>query len=110
VLVFLLYSVLRLFQHIENAVNAIWGVEKARTFLRKFTDYLSIVLIAPILMIASSAATVYINTILKDLSKDTIFEMISPFLLSSMKLLPFVIMWFLFTFMYMIMPNKKSSF
>ncbi len=107
---FLLYSVLRLFQHIENAVNAIWGVEKARTFLRKFTDYLSIVIIAPILMIASSAATVYINAILKDLSKDTIFEMISPFLLSSMKLLPFIIMWFLFTFMYMIMPNTKVPF
>ncbi len=107
---FLLYSVLRLFQHIENAVNAIWGVEKARTYLRKFTDYLSIVIIAPILMIASSAATVYINAILKDLSKDTIFEMISPFLLSSMKLLPFVIMWLLFTFLYMIMPNTKVPF
>ena len=107
---FLLYSVLRLFQHIENAVNTIWNVEKSRTFLRKFTDYLSIVIIAPILMVASSAATVYINAVVKDLSKDSILEVISPFLLSSMKLLPFVIMWLLFTFMYMIMPNTKVKF
>jgi len=107
---FLLYTVLRLFHHIENAVNTIWNVEKSRTFLRKFTDYLSIVIIAPILMIASSAATVYINAVVKDLSKDTILEVISPFLLSSLKLLPFVIMWLLFTFLYMIMPNTKVKF
>ena len=107
---FLLYTVLRLFHHIENAVNTIWDVEKSRTFLRKFTDYLSIVIIAPILMIASSAATVYINAIVKDLSKDSILEMISPFLLSSMKLLPFIIMWLLFTFLYMVMPNKRVKF
>lgn len=107
---FLLYTVLRLFHQIENAVNTIWSVEKSRSFLRKFTDYLSIVVIAPILMIASSAATVYINAIVKDLSKDSILEMISPFLLSSMKLLPFIIMWLLFTFMYMVMPNKRVKF
>ncbi len=107
---FLLYTVLKLFHHIESTVNQIWNVKKSRTLLRKFTDYLSIVIIAPILMIGSSAFTVYINTELKSLSETGMFDMITPLLFFLMKLAPFVIMWILFTGMYVIMPNTRVKF
>ncbi len=110
-IVFLLYTVLKLFNHIENAVNTIWNIEKSRSFVRKFTDYLSIVLIAPILLVLAGTANVYITTILVDISKDIkIVELISPLLLDAIKLLPYVILWLLFTVMYIIMPNKKVKF
>jgi membrane protein len=105
---FLLYAVLKLFNHIENAVNAIWNIEKSRPFIRKFTDYISIVLIAPILLVLAGTSNVYINTIFKSLSKDYgIIELISPLVVFLIKLLPYLVVWLLFTLMYMIMPNKK---
>ncbi len=107
---FLLYTVLKLFHHIESTVNQIWNIKKSRTLLRKFTDYMSIVVIAPILMIGSSAVTVYINTGLKHMAEEGMFDMITPFLVFMMKLVPFIIMWILFTGMYIIMPNTKVKF
>ena len=105
---FLLYTVLRLFNHIENAVNTIWNIEKSRSFIRKFTDYLSIVLIAPILIVLSGTSNVYINTVFKSLSKDYgLIELISPLVVFLVKLIPYFVIWLLFTLMYMIMPNKK---
>jgi len=105
---FLLYTVLRLFNHIENAVNTIWNVDKSRSFIRKFTDYLSIILIAPILIVLSGTSTVYINTVFKTLSKNSgIIEIISPAIVLLIKFIPYVVIWLLFALMYMIMPNKK---
>lgn len=106
----LLYTVLKLFHHIENAVNTIWNIERSRTFLRKFTDYLSIVIIAPILLVASGTANVYISTILMDISKDSFLELLSPVFFFFIKLVPYITIWLLFTLMYMIMPNKKVKF
>ncbi len=103
----LLYTVLKLFHHIESTLNIIWKVKKSRTLLRKFTDYLAIVIIAPILMIGSSASTVYINTTLKSISNTAIFDVIPAILIIIMKTSPFVIMWILFTGMYLIIPNTK---
>lgn len=108
---FLLYTVLRLFNHIENAVNTIWNIERSRSFVRKFTDYLSIILIAPILLILAGTANVYVTTIIESISKDVSFvELISPFILDLIKLFPYVVIWLLFTLMYIIMPNKKVKF
>jgi len=108
---FLLYTVLKLFNHIENAVNTIWNIEKSRSFVRKFTDYLSIVLIAPILLVLAGSVNVYITTVLQDISKDiSLFKLISPVLVFFIKLIPYTIIWLLFTLMYIIMPNKKVRF
>ena len=105
---FLLYTVLKLFNHIENAVNTIWNISKSRSFVRKFTDYLSIIIIAPILIVLSGTSNVYLSTIFKSIAKDGgLYEFISPLLIFFMKLLPYLIIWLLFTLMYMIMPNKK---
>ncbi len=103
----LLYTVLRLFHHIESTLNIIWNVKKPRTLLRKFTDYLAFVIIAPILMIGSSASTVYINTTLQGISDTAMFDMISVVLIWIMRIMPFVMMWILFTSIYLIMPNTK---
>jgi membrane protein len=105
---FLLYTVLRLFNHIENAINSIWNIEKSRPFIRKFTDYLSIILIAPILIVFAGTSTVYISTVFKSLSKNYgLIELISPLVVILIKLIPYLVIWLLFTLMYMIMPNKK---
>lgn len=107
----LLYTVLKLFHQIEISFNNIWKVERSRSFIRKFTDYLSITLIAPILIILSGTVNVYITTILKDFSQTTdYFEFISPIIFFSVKMIPYFLIWILFTLLYLIMPNKGVKF
>jgi len=107
----LLYTVLKLFHQIENTFNIIWKVERSRSFIRKFTDYLAIVLIAPILIVLSGTVSVYITTILRDFSEHTdYFEFISPIIFFSIKMIPYFLIWILFTLLYLIMPNKGVKF
>ena len=42
---------------IENALNHSWGVPKGRTFLRKFTDYLSVTFTVPVLLVTALTLT-----------------------------------------------------
>jgi len=35
-------------RHVEVTMNQIWGVSRSRTWLRKFTDYLAVVIVAPL--------------------------------------------------------------
>jgi len=107
----LLYTVLKLFHQIENTFNIIWKVERSRSFIRKFTDYLTIILIAPILVVLSGTVNVYITTILRDFSQNTdYFEFISPIIFFSIKLIPYFLIWLLFTLLFLIMPNKGVKF
>jgi membrane protein len=59
-LVFLLWTVMQVLSNIENAFNSIWQVKHSRVFFRKFSDYFSIMLIAPILILVSSSSQVFI--------------------------------------------------
>ena len=45
--VVLLWSIIKLLSNIEYSFNAIWKINIHRSYIRKFTDYLSIALICP---------------------------------------------------------------
>lgn len=45
--VLLLYLVVKMLSSVERALNDIWGVKRSRSIVRKVTDYLAIVLVAP---------------------------------------------------------------
>lgn len=51
----LIYAVLRLLGNFEGALNAIWEVDRSRTLVRKLTDYLSMVVAAPLFALAASS-------------------------------------------------------
>ena len=57
---FLFWAIIKVLSNIEHSFNDIWGVRTSRTFGRKFSDYLSIMLICPILLIVSSSVTVFV--------------------------------------------------
>jgi membrane protein len=48
--VLLFYTVLSVIERIESAFNRIWHVRRPRSLARKFSDYLSIVLVGPVLV------------------------------------------------------------
>ena len=53
--VMLFYTVLSVIERIESAFNGIWHVRRPRSLARKFSDYLSIVLVGPVLVFAAFA-------------------------------------------------------
>ncbi len=52
--VFLLWTVIGVVGQVESAFNRVWGVVEQRPLYRKFTDYLSVVVVVPLLLTAAS--------------------------------------------------------
>jgi membrane protein len=110
-IVFLLWTVIKLLSNIELSFNDIWDVKTSRTYGRKFSDYLSIMLISPILFFLSSSVTVFITTQIKVITqKVELIGMFSPIIFFMLKLIPYGLIWILFVFMYILMPNTKVNF
>ncbi|MEI8243007.1 MAG: YihY/virulence factor BrkB family protein [bacterium] len=57
-LVGLLWMVIGMLTRVEESFNAVWGVVRGRSTWRCFTDYLSVVLIVPLLAVAASTIPV----------------------------------------------------
>ena len=57
--VLLFWSAVKVLNHIEGTLNDIWKVQ-SRSFVRKFTDYLAILVIGPLLVILSSSINLFI--------------------------------------------------
>jgi membrane protein len=110
-LVFLFWSVIKLLGNIERSLNAIWKISKLRTFGRKFGDYLSIIIISPLLVILSSSVTVFIATQITHITeKISLLGIFNPVIVFILKLLPYGLVWILFIFTYIVMPNTKVNF
>lgn len=108
--VLLFWSAIKVLSHIENSLNHIWKVN-SRTFVRKFTDYLSIMIISPLLVIVSSSLNVYITTQVTAMTnKLELLQALGPAIYMLMKLLPYGLIWLLFIMIYMLMPNTQVRF
>jgi membrane protein len=106
----LFWSAIKVLNHIETTLNHIWKVQ-ARTAIRKFTDYLSIMIISPLLVVVSSSVNVYITAEITALaSKLALLQAASPFIFFLLKLLPFGLIWLLFILIYLVMPNTQVRF
>ncbi len=106
--VLLFWAVIKMLGNIEAAFNTIWGIKSHRTLFRKFSDYLSMALICPILILAASSITTFVQGYLSRMSAQMLPEALSGPLVSFMaRMLPFVIMWVLFPFLYSFMPNTR---
>lgn len=56
-LIFLLYAATRLLRNIEGALNEIWGARSARDYLEQLRDYVAIIVVTPLSLIAAVALT-----------------------------------------------------
>ncbi|MEQ9188076.1 MAG: YihY/virulence factor BrkB family protein [Cryomorphaceae bacterium] len=109
--VILLWTVMRLLVRIEMSFNDIWKVAKGRTWLRRFTEYFSIMLFAPVIVILAGSITVVISQELENLIAGYDFLLsVGPVLHFGIKMIPYTLIWLLFTFVYMVMPNTKVKF
>lgn len=107
----LFWAIISLLNNIENAFNDIWYVQKGRGFGRRLSNYLSLMLICPVLLIMSSSLTVFITSQMTLITeKISLLGKISPLIFFLLKLSPFVFLWVLFTLLYLVVPNTSVSF
>jgi len=100
----LIIAVLTLLGNIEEALNAIWGVDETRSLRRKFSDYFSVVIVAPLLLFIAVSMTSFLESqsVLKWLVENSYA---GEFLLSTLHLVPYMITWIALTFLYIFSPN-----
>lgn len=110
-IVVLLWSVMKLLSNIESSFNDIWQIKKSRVISRKLSDYISLVVITPVLLLVSGSVTLFLSNQIK--SSSEIFPLLSyigPILSFLVSLIPYVLIWLIFTLLYIIMPNTKVNF
>ncbi len=110
-MIILFWSVMSLLDHIESSFNHIWQIKSSRPWYRKFTDYLTIMLIAPVFIILSSSITVFISTDLADyMTRAPILDFFKPLISFLVKFAPYFLTWITLTILFIIMPNAKVKF
>jgi membrane protein len=108
---FLFWTIIRVLSNIEKSFNDIWGVIKPRSFGRKFGDYLSMILVCPILLVISGSATIFVSSQVKlVIEKIPLLQNLGQAFWLPVKLLPFVTIWVVFTFIFVFIPNTKVRF
>jgi membrane protein len=105
-LAMLFYTIIALVQKVESAFNFVWRVKRARSMMRRFTDYLSVVIIGPVLVFAALglAATVLNHSVITRMSE---IEPFGTLLIIATKMLPYIMITLAFTFFYKFIPNTR---
>ena len=110
-IVLLFWAIVKVLGNIESSFNDIWGVQRGRSWGRRFSDYLSFMLICPVLLILSSSLTVYISGRVAWATQEyQALGRVAPLLSFLLSLLPYVVLWLAFTLGYMFMPNTRVRF
>ncbi len=100
----LFYTAYSLIDKMEQALNAIWQIKQGRTWNRKFADYLSAVLVGPVLVFSAFGllASLQSNTLVQHLTE---LEPFGTLLVWSGEMVPFLMLCAVFTFFYKMIPN-----
>jgi membrane protein len=98
-LVTLFWAVIRMFESIEANFNKIWEVKSTRSIVRKYSDYISVVVIAPLLWIIATSISSYARQML-GLEESMWLELAAKFA-------SLAVVWLMFTLIYMVLPNCK---
>jgi len=108
-LALLLYTVIKLLSSIEGSFNEIYGIERSRPLVRKVSDYLSVLVVVPILLISATGAMTALkaNEALGGFNE---VLHLGPVLAEVMRFSVFFAVWIGFTFVYQFMPNTKVRF
>jgi len=105
-LALLFYSVVSTLQKIEDCFNAVWRIERSRDWLRRVSDYISVLLVGPVLvfsalaLMASMEATAMVQTLVA-------IEPLGRLYLGAAAVLPYALIIAAFTFVYSFMPNTR---
>ncbi len=108
-LVFFIYAAIAMVQKIEASFNYVWYVDKPRSFARRFVEYISVLSVGGLLILVALTMISALQSaaLVEYLVNNTVF---GPPIAAAGKLLPYVIVCAVFTFLYIIVPNTRVRF
>jgi membrane protein len=108
-LVLLIYTVIALMQKIESAFNFVWQVEHLRPLSQRFSNYLSVTLIGPVLIFSAIGFTATVLNM--EFSRALVaIEPLGTLMLLGGKLVPYFLVCMAFTLIYIFIPNTRVQF
>jgi membrane protein len=105
-LLLLIYTLISQIQKLENALNTIWSVRASRNFSQRFSNYMSVLLVGPVLIFSAIGitATLMSSTLVKKvLSIGAMGDL--AYVIG--RLVPYVLAILAFTLIYIFLPNTK---
>jgi membrane protein len=108
-LALLIYTVISVIQKIEDAFNYIWRTKVLRGFFRRFSDYMSTLLVGPLFIYAAIGLTASMksNAFVQKIES---IEVFGTFINVAFQIIPFVFVWLAFTLIYYLVPNTEVKF
>ena len=108
-LIFLLYTVISMVQKVEESFNFVWRVDQPRSFGRRFSEYLSVMVIGPAVLVGALGMLAAMNSssLMQNLSHYQPFGWLFAVL---GKLSPYLLVVGVFTFLYAFIPNTRVRF
>ncbi|MBN2704013.1 MAG: YihY/virulence factor BrkB family protein [Pontiellaceae bacterium] len=98
-----LYIVFKLLSAIEESFNQIWGVQTPRSLLGKVRNYISVLVVAPVLMLLARTASGTLSYTVNN-------EWLGPFVRTLLQLAPVLVMTLAFVAVFLFLPNTRVRF
>jgi len=107
-LALLLYTVISLIQKVESSFNYVWHAKSTRSLSRRFSDYLSVIMVGPVLVFSAIGMTASMMNS-KVVQALVAIEPFGSLVLILSKLMPFLLIILAFTFVYLFVPNTRVN-
>ncbi|NGP53328.1 YihY/virulence factor BrkB family protein [Thioalkalivibrio sp. XN8] len=105
-LALLIFTVISMIQKVEDTFNHIWQVQKSRSFARRFSDYLSVIMVGPILMVTAMGLLATVNSSAA-MQAITAVEPFGAIFAGIGRLAPMALVVAVFAFVYTFVPNTS---
>ena len=108
-LTLLLYTAISLMQKIEESLNHVWHISRPRSLGERFSRYLSVLMVGPILVFSALGLTGTMMNIdaVRGLTSAPVF---GDALQTASRLVPYLLVIAAFTFVYLFIPNTRVKF
>jgi membrane protein len=105
-IVLLIYSALSMAQKVESSFNFVWRVDRPRSFARRFSEYVSVMLVGPVLMSIAMGftATLTSTSVMTRLSQA---GPLGSWIASASQITPYLMVIAAFSFLYLFVPNTR---
>lgn len=108
-LALLIYTVIALLQKIEAAFNFVWQIKNLRALSQRFSNYLSVILIGPVLIFSAVGFTAAVLN-MEVAQRLAAIEPFGTLMLFGSMLIPYVLVCLAFTLIYIFIPNTRVQF
>ncbi len=105
-LLLLFFTAVSMAQRIEASFNFVWRVDRPRSLARRMSEYLSVILVGPVVMVTALALITRIKgtALVRGMTE---FETVQSTFTFGAQLAPYLLVSIAFTFVYWFVPNTR---